>query len=145
MNMNDLKWPAVVVIVALMGVLGGLSYMGKDPTPVLGGILAVLAAMGFGYMNNKQNETNATLATVKEQTNGGNKALLDLLNQQRQDHTAANEQHRREMANLVDQNTRTMREMAEKMATMMPVPPEAVSSVSGGGYAEKEHSHSSNL
>lgn len=108
--MKELKWPAVVVIVAMMVVLGGLSYAGKDPTPVLGGVLAVLAAMGFGYMNSKQNETNATLASVKEQTNGGYKGLMAMLEQSHRNQASANEQYRKDM-----------RELAEKLALMTPL------------------------
>lgn len=134
MSMNDLKWPAVVVIVSMMAVLGGLSYMGKDPTPVLGGILAVLAAMGFGYTVNKQNETNATVATIKEQTNGGYKSLMQMLEQERRDRAARDEQHRADM-----------KEMATVLATMTPATVVDSSPTSGAGYASKEHSHSSNL
>jgi len=136
MSMNDLKWPAVVVIVSTMVVLGGLSWADKDPTPVLGGILAILAAMGFGYTVNKQNETNTTLAQVKEQTNGGNKALLAQLEQERRDRMTAAEQHRSDM-----------REMADKLATMVPAAVvDSPGSVSGAGvYADREHSHSPNV
>lgn len=129
MSMNDLKWPAVVVIVSILAVLGGLSYMGKDPTPVLGGILAILAAMGFGYTVNRQNETQATVATIKEQTNGGNRQLMQLMEQQRMDHARAADQHRRDM-----------KEMADKLAAMMPVAP-----VSGIPALSPEEDHSSNV
>lgn len=135
MSANELKWPAVVVIVSMMVVLGGLSWAGKDPTPVLGGILAVLAAMGFGYMNNKQNETNATLSAVKEQTNGGYKGLMQMVEQSHRDQIASNERHRRDM-----------REMAERLAAMTPAAVTDPVPVSGGGvYADRENGHPPNL
>lgn len=131
-----MKWPAVVVIVALLMVLGWLSYAGKDATTVLAGVIAVLGALGFGYQFTKTSEIQQSTAKIEENTNGRIGQLTRLVEQQRQDMMSASDQHRRDM-----------REMAEKLAAMMPA--EAVSasaSVSGAGvYADREHSHSSDL
>lgn len=127
--MNDkLKWPAVVVIVALLAVLGWLSYFGKDATTVLAGVIAVLGALGFGYqfsktseIQEKQTEIKKTTDTIQEQTNGRISQMMNMMERQ-------NQEHRREMA-----------AMADKMATMTPPidPP--------GVYADKEHKHPSDL
>lgn len=128
---KDLKWPAVAVILGMVTVLGILSFYDKDVTAVLAGIIAVLGALGFGVTFNKQSETQQSIATIKEQTNGRMGDLMATVEQQRQDHAASNERHQREMSMLVENNVRTMREMADKMASM--IPPEAVAPTSGVG------------
>lgn len=131
---KDLKWPAVVVILGMVAALAFLSFYDKDVTPVLAGIIAVLGALGFGVTFNKQSETQQTVATIKEQTNGRMGDLMATVEQQRQDQNAANERHQREMSHLVAENVRTMKEMADKLAAM--VPPEAVNPISGVGSGE---------
>lgn len=124
--MNDkLKWPAVAVILGLLVVLGILSYFGKDATTVLTGVLAVLTALGFGYtlnrqseLQNSQSEIKQNTETIKEQTNGNVTAFMVMLEQQNRDHR------------------RDMREMADKLAAMMP--PQTQEN-------QPEGSHSSNL
>lgn len=133
--MKELKWTHVTLIVAVMLVLGGLSYADKDPTPVLAGVITILGTMGFGLLINKQNETTATLATVKEQTNGNVGQLMAMVEQQRQDQLTSNEKHRSDM-----------RDMADKLAAMSPPALDTPVLVSGGGaYASMEPGHSSNL
>lgn len=133
--MKKLEWTHVTLIVAVMAVLGGLSYAGKDPTPVLAGVITILGTMGFGLLINKQNETTATLATVKEQTNGNVGQLMAMVEQQRQDQIASNERHRSDMV-----------AMADKLATMTPPAPEVPALFSGGEtYPSTESAHSSNL
>lgn len=110
--MNDrLKWPAVVVILGLLVVLGFLSYKGKDATTVLTGVLAVLTALGFGYtlnrqseLQNSQTEIRQNTETIKEQTNGNIGSFMTMLEQQNRD-------HRRDMI-----------AMADKLAAMLPPP-----------------------
>lgn len=134
MSKEDLKWPAVVVILGLLLVLGFLSYNGKDATTVLAGVIAVLGALGFGYTFNKTSEIQQSTAKIEENTNGRISHMTTLI-----------EKGQRELAEVNDRHRRDMREMADKLASMMPVP-ENPSSVSGAGaYADKEHSHSSNL
>lgn len=129
-----MKWPAVVVIVALLMVLGWLSYAGKDATTVLAGVIAVLGALGFGYQFTKTSEIQQSTAKIEENTNGRIGQLTRLVEQQRQDMMSASDQHRRDM-----------RDMADKLATMMPA--EAIpTSVSGAGaYADRERGHSSDI
>lgn len=108
--MSDrLKWPAVAVILGLLVVLGVLSYFGKDATTVLTGVLAVLTALGFGYtlnrqseLQNSQSEIKQNTETIKENTNGNITAFMNMLETQNRDHR------------------RDMREMAERLAAMMP-------------------------
>ena len=132
--MKDLKWPAVVVIGILLVVLGVLAYAGKDAATVLAGVITVLGALGFGYFNNKQSEiqekqtqTQGTVDAIKEQTNGRITELMGLIDKMHRDHQ-----------NQADQHRRDMKEMADKMALMAPLPLEPP--VSGGGMP-----HPSNL
>lgn len=124
MKKEDLKWPAVVIIVALIVVLGWLSYYGKDASTVLAGIIAVLGALGYGMLTNKQSdiqtqqsEIKSNTETIKDQTNGRITQLMEMLDKRDRDHQTQADQHRRDM-----------KEMADKMALMTPPPPEP-----GGG------------
>lgn len=130
--MKDLKWPAVAIIVPLLGILGILAWHEKDATMVISGVLLVLGALGFAHMSNKQTEIQETAATIKEQTNGRIGQLTAMIEKQTVDLARVNEDHNRAMANLADQNRADMKEMAEVLARMMP-PPEPPISVSGGG------------
>lgn len=125
--MKELKWPAVAVIGILLVVLGFLSYAGKDATTVLAGVTLVLSALGFGYFNNRQSEiqqtqtrTQGTVDAIKEQTNGRITELMAMVEKQHRDHQEQADRHRRDM-----------REVADKMALMGPLPLEPP--VSGGG------------
>lgn len=130
--MKDLKWPAVVVVGILVVTLGVLSYFDKDASMVLTSVVTVLTALGFGYTLNKQSELQNSQTkiqestdTIKEQTNGNLTAFMKMLEEQ---HSA----HRRDM-----------REMANTLAGMSP--PAAVAAPEDGTYAQREHSHPSNL
>ena len=123
--MKKLEWTHVVLILGIMTVLGGLSYLGKDATIVLTGVIAVLGALGFGLMLNKQSETQErqgeikeNVSLIKEQTNGRISQLIAM--QERQ----------------AEMRRRDMKEMADKMAIMTPLPLEPPVSGAGGG----EHS-----
>lgn len=98
-----------MVIVALLAVLGWLSYADKDAATVLAGVIAVLGALGFGYQFTKTSEIQQSTAKIEENTNGRIGQLTRLVEQQRQDMMSASDQHRRDM-----------RDMAEKLATMTP-------------------------
>lgn len=131
--MKELKWPAVAVILGLMVVLGFLADRGKDATIVLAGIIAVLGALGFGALHNKQSEIQASAAKIeasnseiKENTNGRIGQLTDLLEKTLRSQQDSNDQHRRDMKDMID-----------KMAVMSPIPTDPP--VSGGG------SHASDL
>lgn len=128
----DLKWPAVVVILGLLLVLGGLSWAGKDATMVLAGVIAVLGALGFAHVSNKQTDIQATADTIKEQTNGRMGQLTELLEQMRRDQMNGNDQHRRDM-----------KEMADKLALM--IPPTTISPTSGAPAYVAEEDHSPNV
>lgn len=135
--MKDLKWPIVVlavsVLIPLIVVLGWLSYEGKDATTLLSGTLLILSALGFGHLISKQNDIQETTATIKEQTNGRISQLTSMVAQQQRDQIAANDRHRMDM-----------KEMADKMAMMIPAAMEPPVS-GGGGYTSKEPGDSSNL
>lgn len=135
MNQN-LKWPAVVVILGLVIVLGFLAYHDKDVTAVLAGIIAVLGALGFGYTFNKQSEIQQSTAKIEENTNGRISQMTNLIEKQQRDLAEVNDRHRRDM-----------RDMAERLATMTPPVPDNPSSVSGGGAGAtwKEVPHSPDL
>lgn len=131
--MKDLKWPAVAVIVALLVVLGLLSYADKDATTVLAGVIAVLGALGFGYTFNKTSEIQQSTAKIEENTNGRISQMTALIDKQQRDLADVNDRHRRDM-----------REMADKLAAM--TPPENMAPSSGAGaYADREHKHSPDL
>ncbi len=135
MNQN-LKWPAVVVILGLVIVLGFLAYHDKDVTAVLAGIIAVLGALGFGYTFNKQSEIQQSTAKIEENTNGRIGQMNETIQKQQRDLAEVNDRHRRDM-----------KEMAERLATMTPPAPDNPSSVSGGGAGAtwREGPHSSDL
>lgn len=130
--MKKLEWTHVAVIAALLAVMGALSYLGKPTEAMLGAVLAVLAAFGFGFLNNKQNEImekqheiNATTGAIKEQTNGRIGEL-----------TALVEQALRGQQTMADQHRRDLKEMADKMASMTPAAPvEPVSGLGGESHA----------
>lgn len=121
--MRKLEWTHVALVGIFMVILGGLSYLGKDGMVVLTGVIAVLGALGFGFMMNKQaeiqekqGEISQSATIIKEQTNGRISQLMATIERQ-------NEQHRRDM-----------KEMADKMAMMGPLPLEPpVSGVGGEG------------
>ncbi len=125
--MKKLEWTHVAVIGLLLLVMGGLSYLGKPTEAMLGAVLAVLAAFGFGFLNNKQNEImekqheiTATTGAIKEQTNGRIGELTSLV-----------EQAIRAQQNMADQHRRDLKEMADKMAQMTPAVLEPVSGPGG--------------
>jgi len=107
--MKDLKWPAVAVIVALLMVLGWLSYNGKDAATVLAGVIAVLSALGFGYQFSKTSDIQQSTARIEENTNGRIGQLTRELEAQRLQLAQVNEAHRRDMS-----------QMADRLATMVP-------------------------
>lgn len=109
MKQEDLKWPAVVVIVALLAILGWLSYAGKDATTVLAGVIAVLGALGFGYQFTKTSEIQQSTAKIEENTNGRIGHLMDMVSSLQSD-----------LANTNASHNRNLREMADKMAVMTP-------------------------
>ncbi len=139
--MKDLRWPGVVLVVSvlvpLICVLGWLSYQGKDATTLLAGVGLVLTALGFGYQFNKTSEIQQSTAKIEENTNGRIGQLNATLEQQRLDLAAANEAHSRAVRDMADQHRRDMREMADRLATM--VPAEIIP------VMEKEHTNSSDL
>lgn len=129
--MKDLKWPAVVVIVCLMVILGWLSYQGKDATTVLAGIIAVLGALGFGYQFSKTSEIQQATAKIEENTNGRMGELAKAAESERTENRALVEKLIRDQQANNDQHRRDMKEMADKLAMMTP-PAELPVSVSGG-------------
>lgn len=135
--MRKLEWTHVALIGMVLAVLTLLSWLGRDASIVLGAVLSVLTALGFGFMFNKQSETQETVATIKEQTNGRISHLAQMLQEAQSTAAAVSEANSRALRDQADQHRRDMREMADKLAAMSPVavdPP-----VSGGGI------HSSNL
>jgi hypothetical protein len=127
--MKDLKWPAVAVIAVLVVVLGLLSYFDKDPSTVLAGVIAVLSALGFGYQFSKTSEIAQSTARIEENTNGRMSQMARELEAHRLSLASANERHRQDM-----------REMADRLAIMVPAPLEPP--VSGAPLGE---SHSANV
>lgn len=125
---DKLTWQHVALIGTLLLVLGGLAWFGKDGSQVLAGVLAVMAALGFGFLVNKQNEIQASNARmeatgteIKENTNGRISKMQELVEKSIESQARQSDQHRRDM-----------KEMADKLAMMMPPPP-ADPPVSGGG------------
>jgi len=119
--MKDLKWPAVAVIGVLIVVLGFLSYVDKDPSTVLAGVIAVLSALGFGYQFSKTSEIAQSTARIEENTNGRMGQMSREIEAQRMALANANEKHRQDM-----------KEMADKLAVMIPAPLEPPVSGLGG-------------
>lgn len=69
--MRSITWPQVALVAVVVCVVGALTYAGKDPTPVVGLILALLGGALYGEVRQ-----------VKEQTNGAQSALLHLIREQ---------------------------------------------------------------
>lgn len=116
---DKLTWQHVALIGTLLLVLGGLAWFGKDGSQVLAGVLAVMAALGFGFLVNKQNEIQASTARmeatgteIKENTNGRIGKMQEMLERSIQSQQNAADQHRRDM-----------KEMADKLAMMTPLAP----------------------
>lgn len=125
---GKLTWQHVALVGVLLLVLGGLAFLGKDGSQVLAGVLAVMAALGFGHLISKQNETQATVAKletssaeIRENTNGRLTAMQELVEKA----LAANQ-------NAAEQHRRDMRDMADKLAMMMPPPADPPVSGPGG-------------
>lgn len=102
MTMKNMTWQHVVIIVAVVGVLGWLAYLGKDGAAVVTGMLALLAALGF--VAHQQSEIKSQNEAIKQQTNGNLSQLMVELSETR----------------------RTIHAMADKMAmmTLPAAPPE---------------------
>lgn len=78
--MKDLRWPHAVLMSTVLLVLGGLAYTGKDSAAVIGGVLAVLGAMGF--LVKQQAEVKEQATAIKEQTNGNTAVLVEVIREQ---------------------------------------------------------------
>lgn len=96
--MKDLRWPHVIMVLGALGVLGWLTYEGKDGATVIAGALALLGALG--YVAHQQGEIKSQTEAIKQQTNGTNTELLRQL----------------------ENKDRTIKQMADKMAEMTPPP-----------------------
>lgn len=94
--MKDLRWPHVTVIVAVLGMLGWLSYEGKDGAGVIAGVLALLGALG--YVAHQQSQIKEHTSAIKQQTNG---SLSELMRQS-------------------ENKDRIIKELADKLAEMQP-------------------------
>jgi hypothetical protein len=127
--MKDLKWPVAAVIGILVVVLGTLSYFDKDTSTVLASVIAVLSALGFGYQFSKTSEIAQSTARIEENTNGRMSQMARELEAQRLALASANDRHHQDM-----------KQMADKMALMIPAPLEPPTS----GIPVGE-SHSANI
>ncbi len=76
--MGKLTWPQALVIATVVIVMGGLAYFEKGFDTV--GLLGILAALG--WVATKQGEHTAATQAVKEQTNGTQTKMLQMLEDQ---------------------------------------------------------------
>lgn len=111
--MKDLGWPHVFLIAVVLLVLGGLAYAGKDSAAVIGGVIALLAAMGFVVKG--QAEVKEQAAAIREQTNGTTTNLVTLIRDQQR-------VHQQQMIEQQRKHQDQMMQMAERLAGMQPLP-----------------------
>lgn len=105
--MKDLRWPHAFVIAVVLLVFGGLALAGRDSAAVLGGVIALLGAMGF--LVKGQAEVKEQAAAIKEQTNGNTTALYTLVRELQQQIADQHHTHQEQMLQL-----------ANKLAEMAP-------------------------
>ncbi len=74
LNMEKITWQAVVVIIAALGAVITLVWLGQDLTAV-----GVLIAGLFGWTAVQQATTKEQVNKVESNTNGNNKILVDAL------------------------------------------------------------------
>jgi len=124
-SMEKIKLPHAIVIVSVMFLMAFLVWKGVDSAPTVLGILTVLGGLGFVVHNQgQQGERSANIQTT---VNGNTNRLVDVINQQQQEFRTFVTEHQHAMAVLVADHERHMREMADKMAEM--IPPSAVPQV----------------
>lgn len=117
---KDLKTPQVILISVGMVIIGGLLALKIDYAPFLLGVAGFLTLLGFTakQISDTRAETAAQAAKTDQvlvQTNGNNKALVDLLAKQHADHMQA-------MKELSDLHRSDMTQMAAWLAQSMPPP-----------------------
>lgn len=71
--MKDLRWPHMVVVLGALAAVSWLTYTGKDSAV----ILLLLGALGF--VVHQQAEIKQQTETIKQQTNGTNTELLQMI------------------------------------------------------------------
>jgi len=67
--MKNLTWPQVVVIVAFLAVIGGLTWTGRDTAVLVTVGMAMLAGLGLSIGQGQ---------AIKDQTNGNTGQLLEM-------------------------------------------------------------------
>jgi hypothetical protein len=78
--LKDITTRHVIVIVAFLGTLGALMALGKEAAVFIGVGLTVLAGLGIVAVQQASNAKETTL--VREQTNGGQTRMMDMLAEQ---------------------------------------------------------------
>lgn len=110
--MKDIRWQHVTMVLGVLGVLGWLTYEGKDGATVIAGVLALLGALGF--VAYQQSEIKQTAATIEKQTNGAQSELMRQLE-------AKDHRHREEMATK-DRMIRQLQQENTDLALKVPPP-----------------------
>lgn len=129
-EMKDFKLPHAIVIASILVVFGLLAWQQVDVAAVVGGVLAILGGLGWIIKQGaEQGEQNRAIQTA---VNGNNNSLVETIKSQHAEAQAAAArereafmalvQHHQEMtAKMVAETNQHFRELAEKLAVMVPV------------------------
>lgn len=80
MQVKDITWKHVAIILGFFATVAGLSVVGGDTAAFIVVGMAILA--GVGVVAVKTTETKEQTVAVKEQTNGNMSKLLELVQEQ---------------------------------------------------------------
>lgn len=128
--MEKFKLPHAIVIASILVVFGLLAWQEVDVAAVVGGVLAILGGLGWIIKQGaEQGEQNRAIQTA---VNGNNNSLVETIKSQHAEAQAAAArereafmalvQHHQEMtAKMVAETNMHFRELAEKLAVMVPV------------------------
>lgn len=128
--------PHAMVIVGVLCLMAFLAWQKVDSAPTVVGVVTVLGALGF--VIHKQGEQSERTASIQTTVNGNTTALLQTIQEQIKRAAEASErraeefrsfaqEQQRAMSDVVANNALHMRELADKLAEM--VPPNAVPQV----------------
>lgn len=137
--MKDLRWPHVALIAVVLGVLGGLAYAGKDSAALVGGVIALLGAMGMIVKGQAEVKEQAT--AIKEQTNGNTSALLTTVTDLQRHLIEQQRVHQEQMIEQQKMHQEQLLSLAERLAGMQPLPPAANSAAINGVSHSEEKNH----
>lgn len=128
--MKDFRLPHAIVISCILVVFGLLAWQEIDTGVVIGGALAILGALGWVIKQGaEQGEQNRAIQTA---VNGNNNSLVETIKNQHAEAQAAAakereafmalvREHQLMTSRMMSETNQHFRELAERLAVMVPV------------------------